>query len=152
MSTITMSDQSYYEYNITIYDTEKGTPEKFLSDKDNIFAPEFPLLRSFNLNNEEERKNLKDILHLTFNTWIYPKLIINYPEVFEKNLKYIRNFYLQQEIESQLYFSTITDSLSSKDIEEYPNSCCRYTFVVVYTKYKRDLPLRLFDGNIYLCK
>lgn len=165
MSTITISTSSYYEYDITLYDAKTGTPEKFIYDKDRIFSPNFPLIYSLDLDNQKDMDELNHIFYATFIDWIYPKIIIDYPEVFKKNLEYLHQFYFTQEIDyqhypntpssSQILLQTIFKILSPKDIENHPHAYCRYNFHIGNSGYNQDgsrKHISLLSGDIYLCK
>lgn len=161
MTIISIDENTYYEYDITLQNPETGADEKFISDKDNIFSPNHPIVLELDLDDQDSQKEMTTIFHSTFINWIYPKIIINYPEVFKRNLEYLHRVYSSQKdhVKYQrteaFHLRTIFKEQSSKDIENHPRSYCRYNFIMSYVVRDQDdkyETIPVLYGNIYLCK
>lgn len=143
---------SYYDCYVQIYDLETKNITIRASIRSDVWYPHTTVLHDIPIKDSDTNEIVRSVLLETFDNYLYPRLILSYPEQFKKNFKILDKFFKNDFVcTGSARTEPIGIPMIKRPTEEelaiYPNLCLTFERAYIFWNWNDELAMRNSSMN-----
>lgn len=147
---------SYYDCYVQIYDLETKNITIRASIRSDVWYPHTTVLHDIPIKDSDTNEIVRSVLLETFDNYLYPRLILSYPEQFKKNFKILDKFFKNDFVcTGSARTEPIGIPMIKRPTEEelaiYPNLCLTFERAYIFWNWNDELAMRNSSMNNSKC-
>lgn len=147
---------SYYVCYVQIYDLETKNATIRTSIRSDVLCPHTTVLHDIPIKDSDTNEIVRSVLLETFDNYLYPRLILSYPEQFKKNFKILDKFFKNDFVcTGSARTEPIGIPMIKRPTEEeltiYPNLCLTFERAYIFWNWNDELAMRNSSMNNSKC-
>lgn len=147
---------SYYVCYVQIYDLETKNITIRASIRSDVWYPHTTVLHDIPIKDSDTNEIVRSVLLETFDNYLYPRLILSYPEQFKKNFKILDKFFKNDFVcTGSARTEPIGIPMIKRPTEEeltiYPNLCLTFERAYIFWNWNDELAMRNSSINDSKC-
>lgn len=138
---------SYYDCYVQVYDLETKNITIRTSIRSDIWYPHTTVLHDIPIKGSDTDETVRSVLLKTFDNYLYPKLILSYPEQFKKNFKILDKFFKNDFVctgsaRTEPIGIPITKRPTEEELATYPNLCLTFEKAYAFWNWNTEMLMR----------
>lgn len=138
---------SYYDCYVQVYDLETKNITIRASIRSDVWYPHTTVLHDIPIKDSDTNEIVRSVLLETFDNYLYPRLILSYPEQFKKNFKILDKFFKNDFVcTGSARTEPIGIPMIKRPTEEeltiYPNLCLTFERAYIFWNWNDELAMR----------
>ena len=147
---------SYYDCYAQVYDLETKNITIRASIRSDVWYPHTTVLHDIPIKDSDTNEIVRSVLLETFDNYLYPRLILSYPEQFKKNFKILDKFFKNDFVcTGSARTEPIGIPMIKRPTEEelaiYPNLCLTFERAYIFWNWNDELAMRNSSINDSKC-
>ena len=147
---------SYYVCYVQIYDLETKNITIRASIRSDVWYPHTTVLHDIPIEGSNTNEIVRSVLLETFDNYLYPRLILSYPEQFKKNFKildkYFKNdFVCTGSARTEPIGIPMIKRPTEEELAIYPNLCLTFERAYIFWNWNDELAMRNSSMNNSKC-
>lgn len=147
---------SYYDCYVQVYDLETKNITIRASIRSDVWYPHTTVLHDIPIKDSDTNEIVRSVLLETFDNYLYPRLILSYPEQFKKNFKILDKFFKNDFVcTGSARTEPIGIPMIKRPTEEelaiYPNLCLTFERAYIFWNWNDELAMRNSSMNNSKC-
>nr|DAN38021.1 MAG TPA: hypothetical protein [Caudoviricetes sp.] len=147
---------SYYDCYVQVYDLETKNITIRASIRSDVWYPHTTVLHDIPIKDSDTNEIVRSVLLETFDNYLYPRLILSYPEQFKKNFKILDKFFKNDFVcTGSARTEPIGIPMIKRPTEEelaiYPNLCLTFERAYIFWNWNDELAMRNSSINDSKC-
>lgn len=147
---------SYYDCYVQVYDLETKNITIRASIRNDVWYPHTTVLHDIPIKDSDTNEIVRSVLLETFDNYLYPRLILSYPEQFKKNFKILDKFFKNDFVcTGSARTEPIGIPMIKRPTEEeltiYPNLCLTFERAYIFWNWNDELAMRNSSMNNSKC-
>lgn len=147
---------SYYDCYAQVYDLETKNITIRASIRSDVWYPHTTVLHDIPIKDSDTNEIVRSVLLETFDNYLYPRLILSYPEQFKKNFKILDKFFKNDFVcTGSARTEPIGIPMIKRPTEEeltiYPNLCLTFERAYIFWNWNDELAMRNSSMNNSKC-
>ena len=147
---------SYYDCYVQVYDLETKNITIRASIRNDVWYPHTTVLHDIPIKDSDINEIVRSVLLETFDNYLYPRLILSYPEQFKKNFKILDKFFKNDFVcTGSARTEPIGIPMIKRPTEEeltiYPNLCLTFERAYIFWNWNDELAMRNSSMNNSKC-
>lgn len=143
---------SYYDCYVQVYDLETKNITIRASIRSDVWYPHTTVLHDIPIKDSDTNEIVRSVLLETFDNYLYPRLILSYPEQFKKNFKILDKFFKNDFVcTGSARTEPIGIPMIKRPTEEeltiYPNLCLTFERAYIFWNWNDELAMRNSSMN-----
>lgn len=139
---------SYYDCYVQVYDLETKNITIRASIRSDVWYPHTTVLHDIPIKDSDTNEIVRSVLLETFDNYLYPRLILSYPEQFKKNFKILDKFFKNDFVcTGSARTEPIGIPMIKRPTEEeltiYPNLCLTFERAYIFWNWNDELAMRI---------
>lgn len=128
---------SYYDCYVQVYDLETKNITIRASIRSDVWYPYTAVLRDIPIKGSDFNEAMRSVLLKTFDNYLYPRLILSYPEQFKKNFKILDKFFKNDfactgSVRTEPVGIPMGNIPTEEELAIYPNLCLTFEKFYVF--------------------
>lgn len=147
---------SYYDCYVQVYNLETKNITIRASIRSDVWYPHTTVLHDIPIKDSDTNEIVRSVLLETFDNYLYPRLILSYPEQFTKNFKILDKFFKNDFVcTGSARTEPIGIPMIKRPTEEeltiYPNLCLTFERAYIFWNWNDELAMRNSSMNNSKC-
>lgn len=147
---------SYYDCYVQVYDLETKNITIRASIRSDVWYPHTTVLHDIPIKDSDTNEIVRSVLLETFDNYLYPRLILSYPEQFKKNFKILDKFFKNDfactgSARTEPIGIPMIKRPTEEELTIYPNLCLTFERAYMFWNWNDELAMRNSSMNNSKC-